>query len=110
MSETTDEQLRRVFAQGAPVQAEESFVAEVAVQVAARRVRQRYRKFTLMALCAVTVGVLAAWLAPYAPVTLPEQIADTAQLDVSRVPLYLYLVLAAAVLPLAGTAWLVRRR
>ncbi len=109
MSETTDERLRRLFAQAEPVAAEESFVAAVTTQVTAQRRRQRQRRVGLFALCAVVLAVLAAWLAPYAPVALPAEIADTAQLGVSRLPVYLYLVLAACVLPLAGTAWLVRR-
>ncbi len=110
MSETSDERLRRVFAQGEPVAAEESFVVAVSLQVAARRGQRRHRKVALVALLAVVVVVVATWLAPYAPVALPDQVANAAQLGVSRVPFYLYLVLGAVALPLAGTAWLLRRR
>lgn len=109
MSEAQDEQLRRLFARGAAVAAEESFVAAVSVQVAARRRQRRFRKIALVSLFAVMGVVLAFWLAPFAPVALPEQLAETATMDVSRFPTYFYWVLAGVVLPLAGTAWLVRR-
>ncbi len=110
MSETTDVRLQRVFAQSEPVAAEESFVAAVSLQVAARRGRRRVRKVALVALFAVAVAAVAFWLAPYAPVALPDQVANAAKSGVIRVPYYLYLVLGAVALPLAGTAWLLRRR
>jgi hypothetical protein len=109
MSEAQDEQLRRLFAQSGTVAAEESFVAAVSLQVAAKRGQRRNLRIALVSLFVVMVTMLAAWLAPFAPVALPEQIAQTAQMDVSRIPPYFYWVLAGVVLPLAGTAWLVRR-
>ncbi len=109
MSETNDERIRRLFAQSEPVAAEESFVAAVSLQVSARRGRQRFRRVAFAALFAVVVAVAAIWLAPYAPVALPDEIAETAKMGVRSIPFYLYLVLGAAVVPLAGTAWLVRR-
>jgi hypothetical protein len=110
MNGTSDDALRRLFAQAPPVAAEESFVASVAMQVATQRAHRRRWRVVRMALVMMLVAAIAAWLAPYAPLTLPDELAATAQQRAQSLPLYLYLILGAAVLPLAGTAWLVRRR
>ena len=110
MNETSDESLRRLFAQAEPVVPEESFVAAVASQLVARRLRQRRLRAALAAAAVLAAVVVAAWLAPYAPLSWPVDVAATARQRAVQVPFYLYLVLAAAVLPLLGTVWLVRRR
>jgi hypothetical protein len=54
--------------------------------------------------------LLAVCLAPYAPLSLPDTLARVGDATAHPLPTYLYLVIAAGVLPLAGTAWLLRRR
>lgn len=114
MNDNPDQDLRRLFAQSEPVGADESFVASVAAQVAVRRGRQRQRRLVMVVLGAVLAAALSVWLAPYAPLSLPGTVADAAQMvaqgGAPRLPGYLYMVIAALALPLAGTAWLLRRR
>jgi hypothetical protein len=69
----------------------------------------------------VAAAALAVLLAPYAPLPdgalgmsllrLPERLDDAAQLGAGHLSTspYVYLVLAACLLPMAGTAWLMRR-
>lgn len=116
MNINPDQDLRRLFAQVEPVAPDEAFVAGVAVQVAARRSRQRYRRLAMAVLCVVAAVALSVGLAPYAPLSVPEgavagitHAADAVQGGAVRLPLYLYLAIAAGLLPLAGTAWLLRR-
>lgn len=121
MSEASDDILKRIFAQAPMVGADEGFVASLARDVAARHRARRARRNVLLALaCAGAVGL--AWLlAPLALTTslssvgstllsLPDQLGVTAQ-EASRLPgvLLIEILLVAVALPLAATAWLVRR-
>ncbi|MET0281190.1 MAG: hypothetical protein ABW278_08700 [Steroidobacteraceae bacterium] len=127
MNATHDDDLRRLFANGVQVPADEGFVAAVTLRVAARRRQQRWQRLALRGLLALAVAGLALLLAPYAPVSpgspatallqLPENAAGIAQSGLGQYSAlqwprlnYLYLSLVAGLLPLAGTAWLLRRR
>jgi hypothetical protein len=113
--------MRRLFAQGAPVPADEGFVAAVTQRVTARRRQLLWQRWALRGVAVLAVVGLAMILAPYAPVSanspttallqLPESAASIATLGQWPPFSYLYLSLAAGLLPLAGTAaWLLRRR
>jgi hypothetical protein len=110
MSEDPDQNLRRLFARAGDVAADEAFVAGVAMRVSAQRSRQRARRLGLTVLAAAAGVLLAVCLAPYAPLSLPDTLARVGDATAHPLPTYLYLVIAAGVLPLAGTAWLLRRR
>ena len=122
MNINPDESLRRLFAQGEEVAADESFVVSVATEVAVQRARRRQRKLGLTVIGVMLAAGLSLWLAPYAPMALPDAVAGAADAvagaaagaaahgQALRLPTYLYLMIAAGVLPLAGTAWLLRRR
>jgi hypothetical protein len=111
MNQTTDEKLRRLFAQQPEIAPEEAFVAGVAMAVAAQRSRLRLRRIAVAVLAAGVAVLLSVWLAPYAPVSLPDAMARAGASAAvpGRLPLYLYLVMAAGALPLAATVWLLRR-
>lgn len=112
MSTNPEESLKRLFAQGREVAPDEAFVAAVATTVAARRGRQRARRLGLAVLCVAAALGLSVWLAPYAPLAVPDALAgaaDAAQGSAVRLPAYLYLAIASGLLPLAATAWLLRR-
>jgi hypothetical protein len=120
MNEASDDRLRQVFAASAQLGPDESFVATVSRNVAARRRRRGYLRTGLIAASVLLALVLAVTLAPFAPVPkaslgmsmvrLPELLVGLVQAGFGRsLSPYLYLPLLAAVLPLAGTAWLVRR-
>ncbi len=122
MSETSDDDLKRLFAQSPLLAADDAFVAQVAAGVAVRRRRLRVRRAAVMTLLCAVATVFAVLLAPVAPsvtsvsalggslLDLPDQIGNAA-VEVGNLPgaLYLWLVLAAIVLPLAGVAWWSRR-
>ncbi len=122
MSENQEDDFKRLFAQAPLVGADDAFVAQVADGVAARRRTMRARRAVLLVLACAIAAWLAVLLAPVAPsiaavsalgdslLNLPDRIGNAAE-DVRGVPgaLYLWLVLAALVLPLAGVAWLSRR-
>jgi hypothetical protein len=122
MDDENDIRLRRLFASSEPVEQDPAFVAAVSRQVAAHRRSRRIRRSLLAALLGVAAAALAVLLAPFAPIPdgsvgmsllrLPEWLDDAARLGVGRLPSspYLYLALAAGVLPIAVTAWLMRRR
>jgi O-antigen/teichoic acid export membrane protein len=122
MDDLTDEKLKRLFATAAVVEADPAFVTAVSREVAIHRQRRRIRTVGMLVLAALLALALAVLLAPFAPVVdgsfglsllqLPERLDDAASLMIGRLaPIspFVYLTLAACVLPLAGTAWLVRR-
>jgi hypothetical protein len=123
MNDASDDRFRRLFATAPEVGPDESFVEAMRVGVAARR---RRRQAGILALWMAAVATLSVLLAPYAPVEevsragssllqLPEMAARVMQQRAGAVysgiqlPAYLYFVLAGGILPLAATAWLLRR-
>ncbi len=121
MEDENDIRLRRLFASSESVEQDPAFVAAVSRQVAAHRRGRRIRRSLVAALLGVTAAALAVLLAPFAPIPdgsvgmsllrLPEWLDDVAKLGLGRLSAnpYMYLLLAAGVLPIAGTAWLMRR-
>ncbi len=121
MEDENDNRLRRLFASSGSVEQDPEFVAAVSRQVAAQRRGRRIRRSLVAALLGVTAAALAVLLAPFAPMPdgsvgmsllrLPEWLDYAARLGVGHLPTspYLYLALAAGVLPIAATAWLMRR-
>jgi hypothetical protein len=123
MNDASDDRFRRLFATAPEVGADETFVEALRVGVAARR---RRRHAGILALWMATVVTLSVLLAPYAPLgklswaglsllQLPETAAGMMQDGAGtaysgiQLPSYLYFVLAGGILPLAATAWLLRR-
>ena len=122
MEDENDSRLRRLFASSGSVEQDPEFVAAVSRQVAAQRRGRRIRRSLVAALLGVTAAALAVLLAPFAPMPdgsvgmsllrLPEWLDYAARIGLGRLPTspYLYLALAAGFLPIAATAWLMRRR
>lgn len=122
MNQDPDAHLKRLFAQAARPGDDETFVATVVVEVAARRAVQRARRTARMALLSLAAVALALLLAPFAPPVAPVTELGTALLELPTqagamaetarsLPgaMYIGLALAMLVLPLAGAAWLARR-
>jgi hypothetical protein len=126
MNHVPDDDLRRLFATDGSTGADEVFVARINAEVARQRRWQAYRRSTLSAAAAIVALALAVTLAPIAPgagdalslslLRLPDLATGAALQEVARpgswqlrTNPWLYFVVVAAVLPLAGTAWLVRR-
>jgi hypothetical protein len=121
MDDEDDFRLRRLFASAESVVPDPDFVAAVSRKVAVQRRRRRVRRTLLAASLGIAAAGLAVLLSPFAPIPngsvgmsllrLPEWLDYAARLGLGSLPAspYVYLVLAAGVLPLAGTAWLVRR-
>jgi uncharacterized membrane protein len=118
MNETSDDRLKRLFAQAPVVAPDEGFVLQVASDVGARRSQRRVWQRVLIIVVAAGLAVL---LAPFAPVnsigtlgtsllSLPDQLVATVH-TIGQQPMALYVgvLLAAIALPLAAAAWLSRR-
>lgn len=124
MNNDSDDDMRRLFATGDSVGPDEAFVARISTQVASRRRWSRIRTVLVTTALAATGFTLAVGLAPLAPsvpgakgalslslLRLPEQMTGLVLSGIHQLPAspWLYMIVAACVLPLAGTAWLVRR-
>lgn len=121
MEDENDNRLRRLFASSGSVEQDPAFVAAVSRQVAVHRRNRRIRRSLVAVVLGVAAATLAVLLAPYAPLPdgsvgmsllrLPEWLDTAARIGLGRLPTspYLYLALATGFLPIAATAWLMRR-
>jgi hypothetical protein len=118
MNETSDENLKRLFAQAPVVAPDEGFVLRMATEVGTRRSQRRFLWRVLLLVASIALVLLLAPLTPMTSIAalggslldLPDHVG-TAVGSISQQPLALYVgvLLAAIALPLAAAAWLSRR-